>query len=166
MSSKRNTEHDAEIIQMFHDGRTYEEIGLAVGYAPGWVFTICKRHGLSRKGPRYYPDTGRVEEAPNGSRRISWSRQMVDDLLRLFPKTLNKEIAEYLGISLRTMIRKARELGLQKDPDWLTDVWEDRRRQAHMVARIKGYPGTIKPGEHRSPDTEFKKRTNLIQQLT
>ena len=71
---------------------------------------------------------------------------MVDDLRRLFPKTLNKEIAEYLGISLRTMIRKARELALQKDPDWLTDVWEDRRRQA--------------------PDTEFKKRTNLIQQLT
>ena len=163
---RRNTEHDAAIIQMFLEGKTYKEIGIAFNHTQSWIYQICRRNGLSRKGPRYYPDKGRVEEAPNGSRRISWSRQMVDDLRRLFPKTLNQEIAEYLGVSLRTMIRKARELGLQKDPDWLIDVWEDRRRQAHMVARIKGYPGTIKPGEHRSPDTEFKKRTNLIQQLT
>lgn len=159
LQRRRNTDNDESIIKMFHAGKTYKEIGIAVGFSQGWVHEICKRNGLSRTGARYYPDRNRVEEAPNGSRRIAWSRQMVDDLRRMFSVTLNQDIADYLGVSLRTMIRKARELGLQKDKAWLTDVWEDRRRQAHMASRSKGYPGSIKPGEHRSPETEFKKRT-------
>lgn len=163
---RRNTDNDTPIIKMFYAGKSYREIGEAFKCSQSWIYQICKRNGLSRKGARYYPDTNRVEEAPNGTRRIAWSRQMIDELRRMFPDHLNQDVADFLGVSPRTVIRKARELGINKDPDWLHNIWEDRRKQAHMVSRFKGYPGTIKPGEHRSPDTEFKKRTNLIQQLT
>ena len=158
---QRNTEHDTGIIEMFYEGRTFKEIGAAFNISQGWVYQICKRHGLSRKGPRYYPDTDRIEEAPNGTRRISWSRQMIDDLRRMFPDHLNQDIAEFLGVSPRTVVRKARELDLKKDDEWLRKIWDDRMRQAHMVSRLMGYPGAIQPGEHRGRETEFKKRTGL-----
>lgn len=156
---QRNTDNDTGIIGMFYAGKTFREIGEAFNCSQSWIYEICKRHGLSRKGPRYYPDTERIEEAPNGTRRISWSRQMIDDLKRMFPDHLNHDVAEFLGVSPRTVIRKARELGLNKDGEWLRKIWDDRRRQAHMVSRLMGYPGAIQPGEHRSRATEFKKRT-------
>ena len=100
--------------------------------------------------------TGRMYEHRGYARKIFWNRQMLDDLRRLFPTTLNEELAACLGVSPRTMIRKARELGLQKDPIWLAKVWEQRRQWAHMESRRKGYPGGFKPGVRNNPETEFK----------
>lgn len=82
---------------------------------------------------------------------------MLDDLRRMFPDTLNEELAGFLGVSQRTMIRKARELGLQKDPAWLANVWEERRKWAHMASAAKGYPGGLKKGQHSNQSGEFKK---------
>ena len=88
--------------------------------------------------------------------RIHWSTAMLDYLRRHFPTTLNEELAGCLGVSPRTMIRKARELGLSKDPQWLADVWEERRKLAHFISRRLGYPGGFKKGERANPDGEFK----------
>ena len=95
-------------------------------------------------------------ERKGGAVRIHWSAQMLDYLRRHFATTMNDELAGCLGVSPRTMIRKARELGLEKDPAWLRDVWEERRRWAHIESRRKGYPGTFRKGEHSNPDGEFK----------
>ena len=108
--------------------------------------------------------TGRMYEHKGYARRIFWNSQMLDDLRRMFPTTLNDEMAEYLGVSPRTMIRKARELGLQKDPVWLAQVWEQRRQWAHMASRRKGYPGGFQPGVRSNPDTEFKTGHTLTQE--
>lgn len=91
-------------------------------------------------------------------RRITlhWSATMLDTLRRLFPTTKNEELAELLGVSPRTVIRKARELGLTKDPEWLAAVWNERRIWAHVAAKRKGYPGSIQKGERRNPAGEFK----------
>lgn len=82
---------------------------------------------------------------------------MLDMLRQYFPTTLNDEMAGMLGVSIRTMIRKARELGLKKDSDWLSSVWEERRLMAHVQSKRLGYPGRIQKGQHLSPATEFKK---------
>jgi hypothetical protein len=64
-------------------------------------------------------------------------------------------------MSQRTMIRKARELGLQKDRRWLTEVWNERRKLAHMIARAKGYPGKFEPGDERGKACQYKKGHRL-----
>lgn len=110
----------------------------------------------ARQGIYYNPKVGRIVEHRHYSTRIFWNTDMLDYLRRHFPTTLNEELAACLGVSQRTMIRKARELGLEKDPEWLTAVWDERRRLAHVISKRKGYPGGFKKGERANPDGEFK----------
>lgn len=110
-----------------------------------------------KDGIFYNPKVGRIVEHHGYSTRIHWSTAMLDYLRRHFPTTLNEELAGCLGVSQRTMIRKARELGLTKDEVWLQQVWDERRRLAHAISKRKGYPGGFVKGVRNSPDTEFKK---------
>lgn len=110
-----------------------------------------------KDGKFYDQKKGRVMEHKGYSVHIYWSPSMLDYLRRHFPTTLNEELAGCLGVSQRTMSRKARELGLQKDEAWLRQVWEERRRLAHVISKRKGYPGSFVKGVRHSPDTEFKK---------
>ena len=82
---------------------------------------------------------------------------MLDYLRQHYPTTLNEELAGCLGVSPRTMIRKARELGLEKDKAWLASVWEERRKMATVESKMKGFPSGFKKGVHSNPDGEFKK---------
>ena len=115
------------------------------------------RHGKKPDGIFLDRGTGRVYEHRGYSKRIYWSRQMVDDLKAMYPTTLNEDMAHIVGVSVRTMIRKARELGLRKDAEWLLGVWNDRRMVAHCVNKVHGNSGMFKKGCHASPSTEFKK---------
>ena len=125
-----------------------------------------EKTGLMRKADGLYrdADTGRVWEHDRYANRIYWTGQMLSDLRRLFPVTKNEVVAEVCGVSLRTMIRKARELGLEKDAAWLHGVWEDHRKMAHMAGRAKGYPGCFKKGEHRNLHGEFKTGHRLSEE--
>lgn len=105
----------------------------------------------------YYSEkAGRIVEREGRAIRIFWNKTMLDYLRSHFATTKNEELAEWLGVSWRTVIRKARELGLQKDPEWLSGVWDERRMMAQVVHRLKGFPGGFKKGVRNSPDTEFK----------
>lgn len=84
---------------------------------------------------------------------------MTDDLKRLFATTKNEDLAEIIGVSPRTLIRKARQLGLTKDQQWQHNNVMSHLKMAAFESRRLGYPGHIKKGEHRSPETEFKKLT-------
>ena len=110
----------------------------------------------ARQGVYYNPKVGRIVHHEHYATRIFWNTQMIDYLRRHFPTTLNEELAGCLGVSPRTMIRKARELGLEKDPEWLAAVWEERRKLAHVISKRKGYPGGFKKGERANPAGEFK----------
>lgn len=112
---------------------------------------IPKKDGLYHD-----PKTGRTMQHEHYATRIYWSRDMIDYLRCHFPTTLNDELAGCLGVSVRTMIRKARELGLEKDPQWLAAVWEERRLIAQSVSRSKGNSGQFKKGERTNPAGEFK----------
>jgi hypothetical protein len=111
-----------------------------------------------RKPDRVYYDakTGRTMEHRGYSTRIFWSRQMIDDFRRDYPTTLNEELAGYFGVSVRTVVRKARELGLRKDSEWLAAIYDERRQLAHVRSKAMGYPGTFKKGQRPSPAMEFK----------
>ena len=81
---------------------------------------------------------------------------MLSLIRREFPTTLNEELAGMLGVSLRTMLRKAKELGLTKDKQWLAKIWDERRAWALAAARRKGYPGCFKPGNEIGKEYRFK----------
>ena len=110
----------------------------------------------TKDGTYFNPKVGRIVVHKGYSTSIYWSTDMLDYLRRHFPTTLNEELAGCLGVSQRTMIRKARELGLKKDETWLLQIWDERRKMAHIISRKKGHPGRFQKGIHYSPDTEFK----------
>ena len=89
--------------------------------------------------------------------KIRWTPWMLSYLKRHFATTLNEEMAGLLGVSLRTVNRKAKELGLEKNSEWLQAIWAERRLMANAVVRLAGgNSGTFKKGEHRNPAGEFK----------
>lgn len=119
-----------------------------------------ERHCKKPDGIFLDQHTGRVYEHRGYSKRIYWSRQMLDDLRTMYPTTFNYELAHILGVSSRTMIRKARELGLEKDREWLTGVYRENVRVACCLNKVHGNKGQFKKGVRSSPDTEFKSGTH------
>lgn len=125
-----------------------------------------------KDGVAYHPHYGRLMEHKHYATRIFWSPTMLDYLRRNFATTLNEELAEWLGVSQRTMLRKARELGLEKDAKWLREIWEERRRMALAANKRKGYPGCFRKGDgrrnpgykpgHRLTDEQQKKRAEKL----
>lgn len=124
----------------------------------GTRFTICKecarkqrrdhynKHEKAPDGIFYHKHFGRIMQHEGYSTRIFWNKDMLDTLKTHFPTTKNSELAEMLGVSQSTMQRKASELGLKKDKEFVSRVWEENRRLAHLVTKIKGNSGQIKKG--------------------
>ena len=50
---------------------------------------------------------------------------MLSDLKRHYATTKNKDLTDLLGVSMRTINRKAKELGLEKDKAWMIEVAYD-----------------------------------------
>lgn len=71
--------------------------------------------------------------------RIYWSQSMTEYLERNFARTLNKDLCVRLDISLGVLHRKARELGLRKDPVWLKRVFSKLARQVAAERKIMNW---------------------------
>lgn len=68
---------------------------------------------------------GRYVVCNKQSTSILWTGNMISDLKRYYATTKNKDLADLLGVSMRTINRKAKELGLEKDRAWLIEVAYD-----------------------------------------
>lgn len=107
-------------------------------------------------GIRMDSKTGRFMRHSGLSRSIYWSRQMLDDLRRLYPTTKNEDLVEFFGVSLRTVIRKARELGLEKDKEWQRGNTMSHLKMMQLHNRLFGFSTPFRKGEHMCPENEFK----------
>ena len=107
---------------------------------------------------RYDANKGLLYKTVGRSTSIFWTPNMISILVKQYPCTTNEEIAGILGISPRTVVRKARELGLEKDHEWLIGIWNERRMIAHVESKRKGYPGTFKKGCTVGAAYWFKKK--------
>ena len=124
----------------------------------GTRYRICKECGRKEKNDEYArnrkkPDgvfydakQGRVMEHHGESKRIYWTGDMLSILRRYFADTKTEEVSGMLGVSHRTVIRKARELDLEKSPSFLRRVWDENRLLAHVSNRKSGNSGQIKKG--------------------
>ena len=92
-----------------------------------------ERYIPKRKDGFYLDDKGRSVEWRNGVMRIDWTPQMESELKRYYPTTRNKELMELFMVSEYSIRKKAKELGLSKDKDFLL-----------KEARFGGYLGGYK----------------------
>lgn len=121
-----------------------------------WREYYHRKHPVKPASVVYHPTHRRLVVRDHYATRIFWNQQMLDYLKRNYATMLNSDLAEWLGVSVRTTVRKARELGLQKDAQWLASVWKGCRMLACASNKINGNPGCFKKGMHASPATEFK----------
>ena len=80
--------------------------------------------------------------------RIYWGEEAIKKFKRLFPTTTNEELAIEFLCSERTIIRRARKLGLEKDPEVVAAKWEVNRKLTYrnpnrdytaLIERTKKY---------------------------
>jgi hypothetical protein len=84
-----------------------------------------------------------------------WSKQELEYLDTYFQVDFNKDLAKHFGVSLRILIRKARELKLEKHELFRTQldfVEIGRKASTHP----KSIATRFKKGIRHSPETEFK----------
>lgn len=91
---------------------------------------------------------------------IVWTDKQLYTLRALFPTMFNRDLAKLIGVSQRTMIRKARELGLSKTPTFHEDKKYDIARRTSDALKRKRQSGACWPvfekGNHYNPEGEFK----------
>lgn len=61
----------------------------------------------------------RLYVSKRGFYGIYWTPNMISILKRYYPNSPNREVCEMLGVSERTMSRKAKELGLSKSKEYI-----------------------------------------------
>lgn len=84
--------------------------------------------------------------------KIEWTPAMLAELKARFPTDFNKDIAASLGVSWRSVVRKARELGLQKIDNFHALTGKERGRRAHAVRRhnpAQQGKGFVVPGSEK-----------------
>ena len=69
----------------------------------------------------------------DGISRIYWSSNMVSELKRYYPTTKNSELVDYFGVSERTLTRKARELGLVKSKQHISEISTENSIQGYVA---------------------------------
>ena len=95
-------------------------------------------------------------------RKITFTDDQEQWMREHYATTLNQECADHLGVSMRTMIRLARRLGLEKDPDWLHGVFMERQAMMAAANRGEGNAGTRNLIEHGKP-YRFKKGVTPLE---
>lgn len=92
------------------------------------------------------------QKAGHACRKINWTEDMITAVIERFPVSYNKELAAELHISWRSLVRKARELGIDKEPGFLDNRRDDisrRALEAHPPNMYKGRKGWCVPGSDR-----------------
>ena len=100
----------------------------------------CHRKQKKASYDKYHPqvymgDEGRLLKRSQGHPYIFWNGNMISDLKRYYPNTSNQELVELFGVSERTIVRKARELGLSKSKEHVSKVNKGKSVLAHIVKR-------------------------------
>lgn len=149
---------ELEKLRILYGTIPLDELAKRIGRSPSAVVNRIYRMKLDPTKKLSYNEYGQRVQRNKGV-RLYWSPQMLQDLTRLFPIKRNCDLAEFFGMSERSVTRKAANLGLRKSPEFI----EYRNSKGIKAMRLnnltRGNSGQIKPGEHRSPATEFKKKT-------
>lgn len=159
------TDREKDFIRRFSSIRSGNWMAKKLGVSYCVVYRFMDREGLKKLGARK-------------ALSIQWTDEMITILKKEFPVTFNRDLAARLNMGMRSLIRKARELGIEKEPGFL----EKRRAiisklaaQNHPPPWNKGLhfnppwlvPTQIKKGESRKDKVDYKaiadRRKELIR---
>lgn len=150
MKEKDWTWKEMDFLRLNYDKMTNAELARKLGRTYGAVITKAYHMGLRKK---------------NGNKLIEWTPQKLKLLTDFFPIMFNDALAKWLGVSRRTLTRKARELGLKKRDDFYQlkrDVWVERQREGLKKVECAT---RFQKGSRPSPATEFKKGQPLSAEI-
>ena len=91
--------------------------------------------------------------------QIVWTKDKLFLIRTYFPTMFNKPLAKWIGCSERTLIRKARELGLEKVENFnevraydISRLLSEKVKKAYADGRLVAPPKGVRP----MPEHEFK----------
>ena len=105
-----------------------------------------RKHRKVADGTFMHRTLGRLVEHKGYSTRIFWNGNMLSIMRRHYHNTLNRELAEMLGVSERSVTRKAREMGLEKDKSFVASLSREHLLLANARSKELGYPGGFTKG--------------------
>lgn len=73
--------------------------------------------------------------------KTKFTVEQADWMREHYPTTYNQACCDYLGVSMRTMIRFARSLGLTKDPEFVKSISREHCRLMASLNRGEGNAG-------------------------
>lgn len=92
---------------------------------------------------------------------IEWTPEMLKLLRDFFPIMFNSDLAKWIGVAQRTLVRKARELGINKVQDFherKREAISQRIRHGHKIKGFgEGVKYRFKPGDPRICGKQFEK---------
>lgn len=104
------------------------------------AFWLSKQLKVNKSAMYRYLKANNLKAMPmKDALSVRWTGKMITKLRNEYPKEFTKELAERLGVSPRTVIRKARELGICKEEDFLT---KNRKRITEKA--VAAHPPTTK----------------------
>ena len=104
----------------FHDFYQYKK-----GYSSRCKECICRdrREAYHKQNPEIFQNNKCQWMKRQGKRAaIYWTGNMLSLLKRHFPNTRNAELVELIGVSERSIARKAKQLGLEKSKSFISRV--------------------------------------------
>ena len=93
----------------------------------------ARKRKLNKLNDGIVPMGNRLIIRKDGISRIYWSGNMISELKRHFPTTKNTELADYFGVSPRTINRKAAELGLIKSKQYISEISTEKGIQGYIT---------------------------------
>jgi len=96
-----------------------------------------------------------MSRGSRGRPSVYWTPQMVSELRRYYPTTINSELEELFGVSRMTIFNMARKLGLKKNEAWLQKIIQENAHLGLLSIKKNGSLGRFKKGN--IPLTAFQK---------
>lgn len=85
-----------------------------------------------------------------------WTDEKIEILREKYHNTRNDDLISLLGLSMRTIQRKAKEIGVEKDPEYIRKIAMDGLREIDYL-RLCGKKMGPPKGLRCNPKGEFKK---------
>ena len=132
-----------------------------------------EEYARNRKKPDglFLNSQGQRVEHKGCSVRLHWTDDQIRTFKRDFPFMLNEDLAYKYECSIRTIVRRAREMGLEKDKAWLDKVWNERRLMAQRANKFailhQDFTPLIEGGKpYRFTSENHPSRTASKEELT
>ena len=115
-----------------------------------------ERH-LAKTKPLYgvtRNEKGQLVSFQGRKKTIHWTGNMLSIMKRYYPVSTNAELSELLNVSVRTVVRKAKEMGLNKSQEWTNRIAKEHSLLG-TVERWRNNHDNINVAERRNPQRMY-----------